>query len=157
LNKSSVSPIHRNGWIKSFVDGQIESGYDDDVDAKRASWSKGRLTDMDGASIHHEGYHIAIAGLGEYWQSDDWDVPLFTSAGELAVRRLQRKLVDGDTFIVYYQTPNSMMLRVVSTVGEAEMEQYTVPVKDEYIGMWMWMEYHCKVHRINWGLSKERI
>lgn len=30
-------------WIKSFVDGSIETGSDRDIEEKKASWSKGRL------------------------------------------------------------------------------------------------------------------
>ena len=30
-------------WIKSFVDGSIETGTDGDIEENKASWSKGRL------------------------------------------------------------------------------------------------------------------
>ena len=78
-------------WIKYFADGSKEVGNDIDIELKRASWSRGRLTDMVSAEVLYDNKRLAILIPGKFWQSDDYEVSVFEPHPSLVVRRLQRK------------------------------------------------------------------
>ena len=53
-------------WQKTFADGSILKGTDEDVDKGLASWSKSKFENMIGASIEHNKKLIEIIGVGDF-------------------------------------------------------------------------------------------
>jgi len=157
LSKSSASPILRNGWTKHFKDGTSEHGFVEDIDAGKASWSKGRLSGIKSVSSHWDGQHLCISGIGDYWQSDDYDVPLFVSSGEHVLHRIERRIHWLDAFIVEYKTEHSIMLRVTPRLEEVDKDQRVIQIKPEMHGYWIFLEYDLNAKKVRWGLSKEKI
>jgi len=63
--------MRRDGWTKYFVDNTIEEGYDDLVSARKASWSKGRLTGIESVELRHSGICLDV-NLGDgIWHQQD--------------------------------------------------------------------------------------
>ena len=86
-----------NGWIKMFVDGTKEYGADTD---KSASWSRGKLSNMVGASAYLNNQAVTLWGNGDFWQSDDFEISLLSAAPtEMVTRRLQKKINSSDLFV----------------------------------------------------------
>lgn len=88
-----------NGWIKKFADGSIETGSDDLVKRKLASWSKGRLDHLVEVELHQNGFEVTLEGTGEFWQSDDYDCDVGGLTSSLVMRRIQKKINKHDRFL----------------------------------------------------------
>jgi len=148
-----------DGWVKYFEDGSYENGWDKDVFAGRASWSKGRLDNMRCAAAHHGSYHICIAGAGIYWQSDEYEIEIFGQTPRVVARRIQRKLQFSDMAIALYKTEHSTMLRVVSTEEAASLlyADSSVPINVSDIGKWLVLEYNAETNVTGYYISEEKI
>ena len=87
-----------NGWVKYFNDDTYEVGTDQDVAAGKASWRKGRLKDMVGASIHVNGTGAFLFSdeVTDFWHSDDYESSMSNQQVRRITRRIQRKLGSKD-------------------------------------------------------------
>jgi len=84
--------MNKNGWTKSFDDGQTITNVDGE---KTVSWSGTRLDGIDGVEACFDDRSFFIAGKGEYHQSDDFTVSFNTGKVEQTCRRVQLKLDNG--------------------------------------------------------------
>ena len=90
-----------NGWLKCFTDHTTESGTDELVQQKLASWSRGRLEGLAAVQLFWNNHEIQyVADEGEYWQSDDmvavYGGPGSTTLAKFLIRRLGRKINTND-------------------------------------------------------------
>jgi hypothetical protein len=85
-----------NGWVKFFIDGETEEGYDSWIDQGQASWRRGRLDGLCGVVIHQSSRSYGLwAGEGDWWQED----VMVASVGgqpETHARRARRKITEDD-------------------------------------------------------------
>ena len=83
-----------SGWVKFFADGTVETGFDEDVIKKRASWRHGRLANMTGAMLRHNRFLLSLDTLvpAEFWQSDDFEFDMASGNHELVRRRISCNL-----------------------------------------------------------------
>lgn len=82
-------------WEKVFSDRSFEIGRDEDIENKRASWSKGRLDDMIACWLFGFMCRILIAIPDTEWhQFDRYEVPLAVGKhdGKRIIRALQAKI-----------------------------------------------------------------
>lgn len=135
-----------NGWVKHFADGTKEIGTDRDVQMKKASWSHGRLTGMTAAEIIHENKKLSIMLPGDYWQSDDYDVSIFTSKPELIVRRLQFQIFEGLAWS-FWENENELGIR---------RGAYTLSY-GSIVGKWITLELDVRTGKMTRSIQENRI
>jgi hypothetical protein len=90
-----------NGWVKHFADGSKEEGFDHLVKARKASWSKGRLTDIVKVTMVHGYMEMSLTGTGEFWQSDTFEARVLVNEGQIVERTLYKRLHSQDRFIMW--------------------------------------------------------
>jgi len=128
------------GWVKHFVDGTHELGLDHQVEARLASWSRGRLEGISHVEICHDDQTIVLAGPGEYWQSDTFETNFLDNNSKLVRRTLYRKFGNLDT----YMCSDGHRQYKIITVGGFEIKhqpcshlQYVNP---RWTGKWLKLE-----------------
>lgn len=150
-----------NGWVKYFLDSTVEIGTDNDVRLKKASWSRGRLSDMTGAKILFNNKGFLLQGIGSYWQSDDLDAKIFDKTSSLAVRRLQKQIDKDDMWIYVTMTDTGKKF----TVQNARQDPYSLPpanaqtyaVTKDLVGKWLTLEYHIESNETRMYFSDTQI
>jgi len=149
--------IPLNGWIKHFDDGTVEEGFDHLVSSGKATWQGGRLTNMNGVSLSHQGKSLSILGDGTYWQSDTWEVPLFTSAGHFTKRRIEKEILSRDNYLIAFETEDETVLSLLYDLdlGYEEFCVYEFTTAD--LWKWLCLELDVQTGRISWYISEERI
>jgi len=146
-----------NGWIKYFFDGPSERGLDDDVVAGKASWSRGRLGEMNGAELSHEGRSIFLSGSGEFWQSDLFEVSSASPAKTLVARRLQKKISGEDRYACFL---NSGPIHSVLITGEPSSEDAIWSNSPRSlsgeVGQWFVVELDVRSGSVDTYVSQEK-
>lgn len=132
-----------SGWKKFFIDGNIEEGSDVDVANKRASWSRGRLSDIEAVEAGAWGRMVRIVGEvpGEFWQSDDLWLAVASEKGGLTRRRIQRLLGVGEVFLTVEKTVKYIVAKV-SRKPPPTVYSQIVHVLDisSKLGLWLTLE-----------------
>lgn len=125
------------GWIKYFTDGTKECGDDHLVQARLASWTKGRLENIKSVELWQDHQVISIVGPGTYWQSDTFEARVLVNEGRLIERTLYRKFEPKDTLMCIQSYKGCRFI----TVGGLEVRQipceHIMHVKPEWIGKWL--------------------
>ena len=134
-----------NGWVKHFADGTTEVGTDYNVQTKKASWSRGRLTGMVGAEIIHGNKRLAIWMPGTFWQSDDYEVNFLESTTKIVTRRLQWQFKKQDTFRVF-EDQDSIEIRIpFYTMGQSLK------------GKWLTVELDVQSGKLEHSIRENRV
>ena len=104
------------GWIKFFCDGTKETGYDHEIEAGKASWSKGRLDDVSHVQISN-GFNVCTLEVPDtHWhQFDRFIAPV--GIGEQKPARTHMVVQAQTTpshvgYVMIYSQPTSHMLWV---------------------------------------------
>lgn len=130
-----------NGWIKVFKDGSEEKGLDSAVERGEASWSRGRLDDMEEVILIQDNKVLSIVGPGEFWQSDDYEVSFFETKAKKVKRRIQKKITKKDEVM---HTTFFHEGKVVVFTPLSEKYNYTADEKtkldESLIGKWFTIE-----------------
>lgn len=131
-----------DGWTKHFLDGYSECGDNEAVMNKKASWSRGRLDNMWATCLKQGDQHIHISGLGDYWQSDDYEVCIAEKWPTMVTRRIQKKLTVGDVFVdIKRFSPNAIEAYVGSIKDLTEEPRGTrLMLSTDDIGKWFTLE-----------------
>lgn len=144
--------------MKSFADGKVEVGTDEDVSLKKASWSKGRLTGISSVEIHYNEARLIIEGTGEYWQSDDYEVDFGRKTPTIITRRIQKKINTYDAFMCIYSVDKSMYIKVASFASDmGNTRNHIARIPDKNIGKWLTLEYNLKKDQIIYSYQENRI
>ena len=147
-----------NGWVKCFLDGTREEGYDNLVDKKLASWQKGKLDNIIEVKLYHEGKGILLLGRGTYWQSDDWEVPLFTSPGYFKTRRIERQISSTDHHLLRFQNENDTIFACIDDLEELYDEDDIIHKFDiDDIGHWLCIEMNAQSKEVSWYINEDKI
>lgn len=145
-----------NGWIKRFADGQVEKGSDYDVQNKKASWSRGRLSHIVSTELHHNGHVIIIDGTGEFWQSDDLEAFVGINHDyRLVTRRIQKKIEVADNWLLIDSVGKYKHFRLVSASMDMAVE-YRRRL-DGLVGKWFTAEIDVATGRTTFDFKEERI
>ena len=140
-------------WQKTFADGSILKGTDEDVDKGLASWSKSKFENMIGASIEHNKKLIEIIGVGDFWQSDTYEVGLLSGKSELVSRKLQKKIAPYDLQYFLAHSPNSLRVSFVSNSIYGRYHQ----VNMAWFGRWFTLEYNLITNSMRYFISPGRL
>lgn len=145
--------MKNSGWIKHFLDGKVEYGYDHLVNTKKASWSKGRLDGICAVELIVQDKSIcSIVGTGQYHQSDDYEVGMISDRYQLVTRRIQKKIETLDGFVT--QNGGNVHFAFAANVyKDGEIAQIT----KDMIGKWLTIEYDHIKNNINITLQENRI
>lgn len=144
-----------NGWVKLFADGTREIGNDIDVKNKKASWRGGRLNNMSGAYVEHNGFCMGILVPGEFWQSEDYEVDFFESVPRLITRRIQKKIRLGDRF---YITNNIGQFFLVPEYHlPACHSEIELQINDNDIGKWITLEMNIPTMKMQYTIEETKI
>ena len=138
-------------WIKRFTDGNIEYGDDIAIQKKQASWSRGRLTDIESVTLQHDKYRIEIRDTGEYWQSDTYESIFPYPVAKIVKRRIERKISEQDKSFKPHRSNNELYLLFNNFAPSY------VPIKKEMIGQWMIVELDLKELKTHFYISPNRI
>jgi hypothetical protein len=140
-------------WRKYFADGSLEIGSDRAIEAKEASWSRGRLDRMIRAQSAAKGHVLEIQGPGEYWQSDDFVFTPATGESLLIRNRLQKKITPEDKhFCVLPSGLNSNQV-----IFNADLTCRRWVISPDNIGKWLTLEYTVSTNEFQWYISDRRI
>jgi hypothetical protein len=143
-----------NGWIKKFGDGTKEVGTDELVRAKRASWSRGRLSGMIGVELHHGASHVFLDGTGKFWQSDDYEVLLLEPTPTLKTRRLQKKIEPMDRFFCWDHV-NGLHTFVIAHTAEGCWHH--THIERRHIDHWFTIELDVTTGQVTFSYQEQRI
>lgn len=108
-----------NGWVKYFADGTKEEGYDYLVQAKKASWSKGRLDGIIAVSLTHDGTTVMVRATGTWWQEDVFEAVVGENGGKIVERRLFKDIVENDKFQCWQDVGDQNFIWTISDVAVA--------------------------------------
>jgi len=98
-------------WQKSFVDGSVVIGTDEDVQKGRASWRESRNEGMYSAAVGCNGKVVTIKGTGEYWQSDTFSTDFPNPSSTLLARRVMKKLLPMvDNYVRIFQSEKKLVI-----------------------------------------------
>ena len=157
--KSGIQVPH-DGWLKTFTDNSFEEGWDFLIDSRRASWSRGKLTNLRAVSLCNNNTVCSIwAGQFEnnFWQSDDWEVALFTSAGYRTTRRIQKQIGKLDNYLLLEQSESSITLRFAETIFPVDEKLCVLEIRSEHEKQWLVMEVDIKTNTVVWYINKDKI
>lgn len=147
------------GWVKHFADGTSERGTDRAIRLKQASWRNGRHTGIVRVESWHDRFVIAIDGTGEFWQSDDCEVPLYSNHSRIICRRIQKQVEPQDRLMMIL----SDSFKLVATVG-AQYPMYTmgdqprvVPIDPDMVGKWLTLEMDVRSGSMRMSFAERRI
>lgn len=143
-----------NGWIKHFTDRSFQTGYDKDIEARNSSWTHGKLDGICGVYLKHNDTVITLRGVGEYWQSDDYDVVVFDTTPERVIRRVQKKITDFDYFLRMVTTNKFVNFYIDQQMTGPEIPSMSLkPYKDK----WLTVEYNIPNSSVSWYFSEGKI
>ena len=156
--QNSDTLLPANGWVKFFTDGTIEEGWDSLIKNKQASWRGGRNKDIKEVSLVHNGLVATIVGEGIYWQSDDWEVALFTSPGYIVKRRIGKQINDSDNFLCLYpDMDNGIILVFLDQLDETQVDSCVHTFEDRQRGQWVFLELDVLTNQIGWYIREDKI
>lgn len=102
-------------WTKYFIDGAMYEGSDEAISLKQASWRNSRNEGISKVILEHKPYRISIEGLGEYWQSDTYNVFLMENGSSTVTkRRIQRKFNNDDKFMEVIKDRSKYDIKVLT-------------------------------------------
>lgn len=145
-----------NGWIKFFVDGTTESGSDEKVQLKQASWSRGKLDSIIKTELSHDNFTICLRGQGNYWQSDDWETDILGNS-KILTRRLAKQIEIKDNYI--YVRKNSYQQEFAFSEDiprEPWLKMHTI-ITPELTHQWFVLELSLTTNLTTAFFSKEKI
>lgn len=140
-------------WEKHFCDGTSYVGDDSD---KSASWRQSKSDGILGVSLTTTTpieNTIEIRGLGEYWQSDDYEADFLVQGGKRTKRRIERKILATDTY--YSLVGNRKLTKVVfqETIQDSNIRVVTKSM----VGMWLILEICTKTGSVKLYFSHDRL
>jgi len=153
------------GWVKHFDDGTKEEGFDELVDAGKASWRKGRLAGIKSVSLTWEDKdYVAALGTGEYWQSDDLVAPFIPGKsveGLYVTRRLQKKISLGDVGL-YLSLELSdgkvdISLEKSDDPNCADRPSCLFEIRQKDVGRWLTVELCTRCGKLSITLEESKI
>lgn len=137
-----------SGWVKFFADGTREDGFDHLVDNRQASWSRGRLTGMVRTEVVHNGIVVlSINGLGNFWQSDDFEISMITNKSKRCIRRIQFEIGSHTGMIINSDLPGLH--------ASVRYDRFAKPAPGIQ-GKWLTLEYNCLNNSATEYLSERR-
>jgi hypothetical protein len=144
-----------NGWIKHFLDGQSCIGEDEQVSRGLVSWRKSRCDGMVGAALGHDNCAIEISGLGEYWQSDQYESSMGSHSSKLVARRISRLVEEGDH--LEYREEKQPPYSSKPTTARASFSKVKGFALDSgYVGKWLVLEIICEPPTVRMYFSTQR-
>ena len=153
-----------NGWIKFFSDTHLETGFDKDVKAGKASWQHGRLDGLNMAGIRHNDTVVFLyAREGNWWQSDTM-VSKFRGYGkagdtEFITRRLEYQIAERDfgSFVSLVAEDNIITVKVSKELPQASNEaKETVKLSLAHIGKWLYVSLDVKSNTVAISFHDEK-
>lgn len=141
-----------NYWVKKFISDK-EIGTDKDIKLKKASWSNGRLDNMVGAELHHNSQHLYISGIGNYWQSDTYEVLMYNSTPKLVSRRIEKQITNQDLYFKYIIGPNKLEMTFNTVLNIAGK---LVKIESDWINKWLVAEMDVNTHHLKYYISDKR-
>lgn len=134
-----------NTWKKIFIDGSEELGSDQAIQEGKASWSKGRLDDIETCHLSTESCHVSLTLPGTEWhQFDRMEVPVCIGAQDPTRRQrvLQAKITDAH--VGHYVQENIQgfgntlrnYLFVDDIPAKTFKNQNFIEIEEHYIGSW---------------------
>jgi hypothetical protein len=145
------------GWIKHFIDSSIYSATDDDIFKQRVSWRHSRFDGLCKVDIlHNNSIVLSLSGLGEFWQSDSFEVILGANNPQPIKRRVQKQITQKDLMFTVNRENDILTIEILSTLPK-RMYQETHPLALRHTGQWLTLEYSVPHHRSNFYLSDIKI
>ncbi len=127
------------GWTKLFLSG--------DTISEPQSWSKTNLNGMNGAELIVENVSVAIYGVGQYWQSDTYEVDINYGSHypRLTKRRILKYIENIQVGIINNQLPLRYEVRFDSQVDNKK-GQFVMINK---FPIWYVLEIDIKENKVN--------
>lgn len=95
------------GWIKYFKDGTSEPGFDNLINENKASWSKGRLKDINVVSLKGNNYNCALEVPNTEWHQFDRFLNIMGSNQSLRILRVIQAKITKDHIGMYFCSNNT--------------------------------------------------
>jgi hypothetical protein len=126
------------GWIKHFSDNTIENGSDLLISSGKASWSRGRLTDISFVELYNNSSRSILSVSNTTWHQFDRyasiATPNNTSSSRLLYQVIQSEIKSEHAGLYLYKKNHIFTLstKVIKTGYDDKMI-----LDDPYVGKWL--------------------
>jgi hypothetical protein len=153
-------PDAAQGWFKQLTNGTFIDGCDYAVDRQQVSWSR-TPTFIIYAQVYDCITNLCgrIRGLGEYWQSDDFIVPMkvnTTQSGKRQLRRIQRVLTPQDKFL-YIKEESKLLEISVEKELTNKPDCKIIVVEPGWYNKWLTIEINKPNQTLTWSIAPNKI
>lgn len=130
------------GWLKVFTDGNLEHGNDDEIAEGNASWSRGRLGDIQEVRLFDHTKVCSLSVPNTSWHQFD-RFSVIVSEGTHAPTRTHRVIQAEITkdhlglYLVCSDSGGYYSWAVVRDLGDADTKCFHKLLTKEHIGMWL--------------------
>ncbi len=129
-------------WEKVFYDGSSEIGRDEDIENKKASWSKGRLEKMKACWLYGFMCEVFVHIPNTEWhQFDRYEIPLAVGQheGRKIIRALQAEIKPEHVNCVFNHNVEGSFSDRQNFIFNQEPSDGSTPIliEEENVGKWL--------------------
>jgi hypothetical protein len=130
-------------WIKVFNDGSTENGLDSDIEAKKASWSKGRLSDISKVQIYEKMIECVLSVQETNWHQFDRYTADISSVGTVKSKRIGRviqaeiKQQHVGMYLCYNIEDHRFLWANVTNYASKQDSQKVIRITSNLVGQWI--------------------
>jgi hypothetical protein len=139
------------GWGKKFIDGKNLHADSSEVERGLKSWSKTECR-LSSAYVSF-GYTLEMSGVGDYWQSETYEMSGSATRPTLIKFRIERKITVSD--IAYSMT--STIHGTTLHIGPKPVYPQARSMPPGSVGKWLVLEYDLVTKSIRTYFSSEKI
>lgn len=140
-------------WVKFFPNGEELYGFSKDEQKGRVSWSKTPCL-LQGCILIEDELALQIKGIGEYWQSDTFEVPVgFGKHKPIRTkRRIMRKMASNDKEASFYRTSDQCKQTGIAVSFDSQFP----PTIEVIPGKWLVLELDIQTRQVTCYYTEEK-
>lgn len=142
-------------WTKFYNNGTKYTGTDTAIARGQASWRKSKNNGIVKVVLEHNDLTLSISGIGEYWQSDEWEAEFPSGKPTMTKRRIMKKVEQYDQIACIRKSLTSYSLRFDAYTPKAgETPKIT---NEALIGQWAVVEMDLINHNVYSYFSRKKV
>ena len=140
-------------WVKRYIDNTSYIGTDEAVKKKEASWRNSRQIGIASVELEHDNHLMVIGGMGEFWQSDTFEVRISVSSpGIFTHRRIEKLVLPTDRFVKFNKTEHLCDVKFSSQ----QLADYK-PMPTIWENRWFILEYDVRKKTFRYYIEDQKI
>lgn len=131
-----------DGWLKIFTDGSLERGSDCEIASGNASWSQGRLDNIQEVRLFDRNRVCSLSVPSTSWHQFDRFSVIVSEGTHIPTRThrvVQAEIIEDHIglYLVCSDSGGYYFWTVVRDLGDANIECFHKLLTKEHIGMWL--------------------